>query len=58
MATTRKLRRVLWSARDVKTLRQRAGRATVPKIAKELKRSVLATRYKAHCLGLSLAMRK
>jgi hypothetical protein len=58
MSTTRKSwRRVLWTRTDIATLRRQARRVPVAQIAKQLKRSQAAVRYKAVTLRLSLAMR-
>lgn len=55
MAKRRKL--IRWTRDDVKLIRQHAGRKPVAQIAKALKRSVAAVRYKAHILKVSLAAR-
>ncbi len=50
-------RRIVWSSSDVKLLHQLAGRQSVDRIARKLKRTVLAVRFKAHINGISLAVR-
>jgi len=49
---------VLWSSTDVKQLRRLAGRQSVARIARTLKRSVAAVRIKAHTKWIRLAMRR
>jgi len=51
-------KRVLWTAADVKFLRKSAGRQRVSQIARQLRRSEAAVRYKATMLKVSLAMRR
>ncbi|HEY6452053.1 MAG TPA: hypothetical protein VIX87_05600 [Steroidobacteraceae bacterium] len=51
-------RRVLWTPVHEKKLRRLAGRTPAARIARELSRSEAAVRYKAHTLGLSLAVRR
>jgi len=46
-----------WSAADLKTLRKQAGRTSVKKLARELKRTESALRQKASSLGVSLRPR-
>jgi hypothetical protein len=55
MANTKK--RVAWTSDNLKQLRQLAGRKTPQSIAKSLKRTEAAVRFKAHTNGISLAMR-
>ena len=43
-----------WAAIDLKTLKSRAGKQPVARIAKELKRTPSAVRQKATSLGISL----
>jgi hypothetical protein len=57
MARARR-KRVFWTPKDLKLLRKLAGRQTAVRIAKQLKRSVLAVRFKAHKAGISLAHKK
>jgi hypothetical protein len=54
----RRRKRVFWTSKDLKLLRKLAGRQTAVRIAKQLKRSVLAVRFKAHKAGISLAYRR
>ncbi len=59
MAKAKKVRRrILWSAANVSTLKKSAGRDTVRKISKALRRSEAAVRYKAVTLKISLAVRR
>jgi hypothetical protein len=46
--------RNLWSSKDVRLLRKLATRHSARDIAAALSRSVLALRYKAHMLAISL----
>lgn len=46
-----------WSPNDLKQLRRLAGRQSVARISRELKRSEAAVRFKAHTEGISLALR-
>jgi hypothetical protein len=57
MARARR-KRVFWTSKDLKLLRKLAGRQTAVRIAKQLSRSVLAVRFKAHKAGISLAHKK
>jgi hypothetical protein len=50
--------RILWTAAHEKQLRRLSGRTSVARIARELRRSEAAVRYKAHILSLSLALKK
>jgi hypothetical protein len=50
--------RVLWTAAQERQLRQLSGRAPVKRIARELRRSEAAVRYKAHTLSVSLALKR
>jgi hypothetical protein len=54
---SRKLKRILWTAAHEKKLRRLSGRTSVARIAKELRRTEAAVRYKAHTLSVSLAQR-
>jgi len=51
-------KRVFWTSKDLRVLRKLAGRRSAAQIAKQLKRSVLAVRFKAHKGGISLARKK
>lgn len=51
-------KRVFWTSKDLKLLRKLAGRRSAARIAKQLKRSVLAVRFKAHKAGVSLAFKR
>jgi hypothetical protein len=53
-----KVKRVNWTAADVKLLKSQARRVPAARIARELRRSEAAVRYKAQSLGVSLALRK
>lgn len=55
---TKRRRRILWTAANEKQLRQLSGRTPAGKIARTLGRSEAAVRYKAHTLGLSLAVKR
>ena len=50
-------KKVAWSAADMKLLRKLAGRERAAGIARKLKRTVLAVRFKAHTKRISLALR-
>jgi len=50
--------RILWTAAHEKQLRRLSGRASVARIARELRRSEAAVRYKAHILNVSLALKR
>jgi hypothetical protein len=50
-------KRILWTAGDVRLLKTSARRQPVSKIARQLRRSVAAVRYKATTLKISLAFR-
>ena len=54
---SRKTGRMLWTAAHEKKLRRLSGWASVARIAKELRRTEAAVRYKAHTLSVSLAQR-
>jgi hypothetical protein len=49
--------RILWTAAHEKRLRRLSGRSSVARIARELRRTEAAVRYKAHTLNLSLALK-
>jgi hypothetical protein len=51
-------KRILWTAADVKHLRSSARKQAVSKIARQLKRSEAAVRYKATVLKISLALKR
>ena len=51
-------KRVLWTTADVKFLRKSAGRQAVAQIARQLRRSEAAVRYKATMLKISLALKR
>jgi hypothetical protein len=51
-------KRILWTADDVRYLKSNARRVAVSKIAKQLRRSEAAVRYKATTLRISLAVRR
>jgi hypothetical protein len=46
-----------WTTSDTKKLRQLAGKKAAGPIGRLLKRSEAAVRFKAHALGLSLAVK-
>ena len=50
-------KRILWTAGDVRLLKASARRQSVSKIARQLRRSEAAVRYKATTLKISLALR-
>jgi len=54
--TTRQ--RILWTPAHEKQLRRLSGRVSVARIARELRRSEAAVRYKAHTLSVSLALKR
>ena len=58
MPRTTRRRRVLWTADELKTLRKLAGKEGVRKIARQLKRSEAAVRFKAWQKRIKLAVRK
>jgi hypothetical protein len=51
-------KRVIWTSADLKLLRTLAGRESAARIARKLKRTVQAVRFKAHANRISLAMRR
>ena len=50
-------KRILWTTGDVRLLKTSARRQSVSKIARQLRRSEAAVRYKATTLKISLALR-
>jgi hypothetical protein len=55
-ATTKsRRRRILWTAGDVRLLKSSARRQSVARIARSLRRTEAAVRYKATTLRISLA---
>jgi hypothetical protein len=57
MPRTRR-KRVLWTAAELKLLKQLAGRQGVRRIARQLKRSEAAVRFKAWQKRIKLAVKK
>jgi hypothetical protein len=57
MPRTRR-KRVLWTATELKLLKKMAGRQGVRKIARQLKRSEAAVRFKAWQKRIKLALKK
>jgi hypothetical protein len=57
MARTRR-KRVLWTAGELKLLKKLAGRQGVRRIARQLKRSEAAVRFKAWQKRIKLAVKK
>lgn len=57
MARTRR-KRVLWTAEELKLLKRLAGRENVRRIARQLKRSEAAVRFKAWQKRIKLAVKK
>jgi hypothetical protein len=58
LAKKKKVVRRVWTNADVRELKSLAKKKTgVTKISKALKRTVAATAYKAHLLGISLDTR-
>jgi hypothetical protein len=57
-AKKRVRRRILWTIAHERQLRKLSGRTSVARIARELKRSEAAVRYKAHTLRISLALKR
>jgi|HubBroStandDraft_1064217.scaffolds.fasta_scaffold502101_2 hypothetical protein len=51
-------RRILWTAGDVRLLKSSARRQPVAKIARALRRTEAAVRFKANTLKISLALKK
>jgi hypothetical protein len=57
MPRTRR-KRVLWTANELKLLKKMAGRQGVRKIARQLKRSEAAVRFKAWQKRIKLALKR
>ena len=57
MAKSKRTKRKDWTAADVKQLRSLARKKSAATIARALKRSVAAVRFKAHMLEISLALK-
>ena len=55
--TPRKKKRILWTPADLKVLRQHAGKKSLPQLARLLKRSEAALRFKAFTHRISLKRR-
>ncbi len=58
MPRTTRRKRVIWTADELKTLRKLAGKERVKKIARQLKRSEAAVRFKAWQRRIKLAVRR
>ena len=58
MPRPRRRKRVLWTSRELSTLKKLAGRQGVRRIAKQLGRSEAAVRFKAGQKRIKLAVRK
>jgi hypothetical protein len=58
MPRTTRRKRILWTADELKTLRKLAGKDGVRKIARQLKRSEAAVRFKAWQKRIKLAVKK
>ncbi len=58
MPRTTRRKRVLWTADELKTLRKLAGKVGVRNIARQLKRSEAAVRFKAWQKRIKLARQK
>jgi hypothetical protein len=56
MASVRR-KKIHWTREDVKVLRSLAGRHTAARIARKLKRTVLAVRFKTYTHRISLALK-
>jgi hypothetical protein len=56
-SVARRRKRVLWTAADLKALRQQAGKKSLAQIARALKRSAAAVRFKASFHRISLRRR-
>jgi len=57
MARARR-KRVLWTSAELKTLKKLAGKQGVRKIARQLKRSEAAVRFKAWQKRIKLALKR
>jgi hypothetical protein len=51
-------KRIIWSTTDLRLLRNLAGRESAARIARKLKRTVQAVRFKAHMHRISLALKR
>jgi hypothetical protein len=51
-------KRILWSTAELKLLRNLAGRESARRIARRLRRSLQAVRFKAHANRISLALKR
>jgi len=51
-------KRIVWSTADLKLLRILAGRESAARIARRLKRTIQAVRFKAHVNRISLALKR
>ncbi len=58
MPRTTRRKRVIWTAAELKILRTLAGKERVRKIARQLKRSEAAVRFKAWQRRIKLAVKK
>jgi hypothetical protein len=58
MPRTTRRRRVLWTSDELKILRKHAGKVGVRNLARQLKRSEAAIRFKAWQKRIKLAVRK
>jgi len=58
MPRSTRRRRVLWTAADLKILKTLAGKHSVRQLARQLKRSEAAVRFKAWEKRITLAVRK
>ena len=58
MPRTTRRKRILWTTDELKTLRKLAGKEGVRKIARQLKRSEAAVRFKAWQKRIKLAVKK
>lgn len=58
MPRPRRRKRVLWTSKELATLKKLAGRQGVRRIAKQLGRSEAAVRFKAWQKRIKLAVRK
>jgi hypothetical protein len=56
-ASAKKLLIKYWSPNDLKRLKAMAGRQSLARIAKQLRRTEMAVRWKATQKGISLAMK-
>jgi len=58
MPRPRRRKRVLWTSKELNTLKKLAGRQGVRRIAKQLGRSEAAVRFKAWQKRIKLAVRR